>query len=242
MHPGPEALLVAVLAGLYVYDAGVWLYGNEAVLTRTRRGWQAGFAARFGLWRGRHFYLPSLLAPWRPVFKLVWQYQAPVQSQPAPWPGADAEAALRHFGVLVASLFVTLFIGLPVVVLGRQGDATILALFGIVYLHVIAICVLLWRRKAALRLAPRQLGALAFELLVCPPFAVNVVRRLTLDMKVGEDFFLAAARLLPPERLYAVQRQLVLRLDDEIAAEAEDTERMRTLVERRASLLQTCPP
>jgi hypothetical protein len=138
VQPGPEALLIAIVVGLYVYDAGVWLYGNEAVLTVGRRGqWKAGFAGRFGTWRGRQLFLPNLVAPWRPAFKLVWQYAAPAHSQHDSWP--DYAQAFRNLGLLVASLFVVMFLVLPAVVLGRQGDLTILALFVIIYLHLIAI-------------------------------------------------------------------------------------------------------
>lgn len=239
MQPGPEALLVAVLVGLYVYDAGVWLHGNEAVLTVTARGaWKAGFARRLGTWRGRQLYLPNLAAPWRPAFKLVWQFSSPGRSQHESWAGYTQ--ALRHFGPLVASLFVMLFVVLPPIVLARLGELTILGLFVIAYLHVIAICGLLWKRRRPLGLTSRQFAALAFELLLCPPFAVNVVRRLSLSVPVGEDFSLASARLLTPERLRAAQGEMLLRLDDEIAAEAEDSERMRTLVQRKALLDQAC--
>jgi hypothetical protein len=239
VQPGPEALLVAVLVGLYIYDAGVWLYGNEAVLTVTTRGvWKAGFARRFGTWRGRQLYFPNFVAPWRPAFKLVWQYSSPTRSQHESW--TDYTQPLGYLGPLVASLFVVLFVVLPPIVLARQGELTVLGLFVVVYLHVIAICGLLWKDRHRLKLTSRQFAALAFELLLCPPFAVNVVRRLSLSMPVGEDFSLASARLLSPERLRAVQGEMLLRLDDEIAAEAEDSERMRTLVQRKALLDQAC--
>src|SRR5688500_11186871 len=102
------------------------------------------------------------------------------------------------------------------------------------------VCGLMRHDRHRVRLTSRQFSALAFELLLCAPFDVNVVRRLSLSMPVGEDFSLASARLLSPERLRAVQGEMLLRLDDEIAAEAEDSERMRTLVQRKALLDQAC--
>jgi hypothetical protein len=90
-------------------------------------------------------------------------------------------------------------------------------------------------------LAPRKLAALAFELLLCPPFAVNVIRRTSVDMAVRGDLVALARQLQRPADWQATHRQVLARLDEQIDGESEDSERMALLKGSRQKLLEEAP-
>lgn len=241
MPMSPESWLMTILAGLYVYDSTLRLERNEALLTRTLGGrWQALFSWRAGSVFGKELALPNLLTPGRPLLRLRWRFEAPRDAAPHAWDAVSV--GLDALAAPIAGLFTTLFVALPAVLWLGLGDAATLLVFGLIYLHLLVIGVLLWRRRERLGLARRQLGGMLFEFLLCPPFALNAVRRLTLARPVDEDFFVAARRLLSPGDFVEVCAAIGPRLDDEIAAEDEGTPRMAVLLERRAQIDRLAQP
>jgi hypothetical protein len=240
MQVTPELGLVLALPGLYAWDALVPLRRNQVVLSVSGRGqWKPGFANGLFSMQGRAPCLSNLLSPWRPVFRLSWEFVPTVPVAKHAW----EETATRFLplGPWVAGLFVAMFVMLPIVLLARLGDAALLLAFGLIYLYLAAIGVQLWRHRIVLGLRRRRVLLLLLEFAVCPPFSLNVVRRLSLAQPVTEDFAAAAQRLLPSAMLPEIHAQIVARLDDEIAAEEEGSVRMKGLLQRRAGLVQACP-
>ncbi len=230
---------MAVLAGLYVYDSALLLTHNEVLLTRTQGGpWKAIFSIRGGSFFGRELCLGNLLCPARPVFRLRWHYETPLTGITCDL--ASVCEPLRPFAFLIAGLFATMLIALPAVLLLRLGDLAVVFVFALMYLQILATCLVLWRYRKPLNLSTRQVASMCFEFVLCPPFALNAVRRLTLAQQVREDFYSAAQRLLSPQAFEQACQQLLMRLDDEIMAEAEGTLRMQALVERVAALEKIC--
>jgi hypothetical protein len=56
----------------------------------------------------------------------------------------------------------------------------------------------------------------AFECLACPPFAVNIVRRITLAERISEAVPLAGVRLLDADSWARLRDECLSRLDDEM--------------------------
>jgi hypothetical protein len=240
MRITPELGLLLALPGLYAWDALVPLRRNEVVMAVSARGrWKPGFASGFLSMQGRSPCVTSLLMPWRPIFRLSWGF---VPAAPAAAHAWEATAArFLPLGPWIASLFLAMFVILPVVLLGRLGDMALLLAFGLIYLYLVVIGVQLWRHRMVLGLPRRRVLLLLLEFAVCPPFTLNVVRRLSLAQPVTEDFVAAAQRLLPSAMLPEIHTQIVARIDDEIAAEQEGSARMKGLLQRRSSLLHACP-
>jgi hypothetical protein len=102
---------------------------------------------------------------------------------------------------------------------------------------------LLWlaMNRRELGLSARRLGGLAFELLACPPFAVNVVRRVSVEMPLDADLLGAARQLQSAEDWNATRGELIARLDEQIDAEDESSERSALLKESRRRLAEENP-
>jgi hypothetical protein len=237
----PEALLALMIVALYLKDSLLLLRADEAVLVHglgwlaSGSGrWRAGFGARGFKLGGREPYLANPFAPHAPVFRLRWAMQAaaaPGATSQKPLAAAPQLAWLAPFAWLSWAL---LFVAIPTTVLAHWGVTATLAAVALLYVNIAAALVALWFWRQPLGLAPRAFALLAFECLVCAPYAANLVRRVAWAGTSGEDFTAAAARLLPPPALAEVHRECLARIDEQLEAEAEGSPAALALASARA--------
>lgn len=231
-------MLVAL--GLYLYDSAVLLHINEAVITPRRGGgWRLRFGARHFTFRGRELYLPSPFLPHRPGFRLLWAPRPGSMDAPATW-----EARRRLFRPvvpLVWSMACALFVLLPLGLYSVLGDWALLLAIAMLYAGIAGALLWLGIKRNELGLTARRLGILAFELLACPPFAVNVVRRVAVEMPLEADLARAARELQRPQDWNAARSELIARLDEQIEAEDEDSEHGALLRQSRHRLVEEHP-
>ena len=230
-------MLVAL--GLYLYDSAVLLHINEGVMTPRRGGWRIGFGSSHFIVRGRQLDLPSPFLPHRPGFRLLWDLR------PAPLEGPGAwEARRRLFrpvAPLVCAMAAALFVLLPLGLFSVLGDWALLLGIAMLYGSIVGALAWLAMKRKPLGLGARRLATLAFELLACPPFAVNVVRRVALEMPLDADLVGAARVLQRPEDWAQTRAELIARLDEQIDAEDESSERSALLRESRRRLAAEHP-
>lgn len=209
--PSLEWLLVLGVVGFYLQDSALLLHYDEIVVTRRGRRWAAstGSASQIG---GRYLYLPDPLRPASPLFRIGWMAD-PARSPREHWAGLDHYlAALERFGPWCRSLWGLLLIALPWLLWRSASPTVMLGLAVAIYLNVLKIGIDLWRYRRVLALSGAQAGSLAFELLCCPPHAINVVRRLCARRGLHGDAIDAARRLLAP----AQARELAGRIDERL--------------------------
>jgi hypothetical protein len=231
-----EVLLMLLVTGLYLYDSALLLYANEGLLvTQGRQGWAVAFGSRHTTLRGRQLYVPNPLRPTQALFRLAWSAQQPPAGAQHGWSGQRAD--LARLSPAVWSLALVLFVLLPVTLFARLGDLAVVLSFSLIYLNVLLMLALLWLDRRRLALTPRHWAMIALDLLICPPFALNVVRRLSLRVNIREDFIEAARHLLAPTDWEAIRPEILARLDDEMAVEEEGSPRWAALHERRRQLM-----
>jgi hypothetical protein len=160
----------------HLYDATLGLWHNEVLFERAGDRWHIRGESPVRRW-GRRMVVPNLLAPQRPLFRVAWSLD---DARPA----SDADLqpllrALRPLGVICQLLLLMLLALWPLCWVLGAGLA-VLALFAAYYLLVIVALVLVFRRREPLALTLRGFWSLAFDVLACAPFAINIVRRLSL--------------------------------------------------------------
>lgn len=228
-----EVLLTAIFLSLYLYDSVLLLYSNEAILTpRGKDEWFVGFGSNKTTLKGKEVYLP--LWPTKPLFRLAWKFEDAEPDISSTW--TAKRDAFSRFVPLVWSLAAITFVLLPFALFGRRGDLVILLSFMLIYVNVLLIVFLLWLDRHKFGLTGKSFAVMALDLLICPPFALNIIRRLSLRVPVQEDLIHAARRLQTSDAWELTRVQVLARLDDEIASEDEDTSRMAALLKRRNSL------
>ncbi len=234
---------MALAIGLYLYDSALLLYFDEGiVLPAGRARWLVRFGSSNVRLMGKDLFLPNPLLPHRPLYRLSWR----VPALPA---GADDQWGHRRalFGALaplVWAMALALFVLLPLGLFSRLGTQFLLAAVALLYLGILAALAWLAVRRAPLRLPAKTLALLAFECLVCPPFALNLVRKVSLALPVAEDLAVAARKLQAPADWNATRLELIKRLEEEIDGEEENSERAALLARSKRRLVEegtACP-
>jgi hypothetical protein len=267
LTPSYELQLMALAVLLYVYDCAVLLYANEGLLiggpTWPRRSpnasahWRAVCPRGLVQLGGRFLYLENPLMPQRPAFRLSWSFAAdagPGDSIRAPdgatgftppaviattgpaGPAGLAES-LTVLTPFVATAAVALYVLLPLGLFSPLGAGALVPALVLLYGSITAALGVVYLRRAALALARGQCAVLAFECLACPPFGVNLVRRIALAKRCAVPFPDAAVCLLEPLRWQALERELEAQLGEELAA-VERSDAARTGLEAQIRRLR----
>lgn len=229
-----ELLLTLLIVGLYIHDSTLLLRSNEALLElRFRSRWVPSFPARRFTLLGKHVHVNGLLPPNTLLFRTSWAMDGDAPAAPG-W--EDIARVLRRYQWPSALLFVLVVVLLPAALLTGAGDATALVLIGLIYATVAGTAAALWIQRGALRLSASSCLRLCAEMLLCPPVAANVARRLSLTVVVDEDFVSACRRLLGPPDWMLAAAEITARIEDEIEVEGEGSVRHARLIERKATL------
>ncbi len=178
MNLNVEVGLGLMVLAMYLKDSLLLLAPDEAVLEHTGRGgWQARFGWRRWTLAGREPCLPNPFTPQRPLYRLRWRMQAAAPYCSPPDQLAVAPE-LRRLAPFVWTAWLALFVVLPIGLFGPGGSIALLAAVCLLYANNLLALGLVYRWRDRLGLSRRQVLLTAFELLVCPPYSVNLVRRL----------------------------------------------------------------
>lgn len=209
-----EVILVLGALALYLQDAMMLLHFDEVALVQTRRGWTSSTGADTQL-VGRHLFLPNPFAPARAVFRVSWLEQNKGQNgqNPEHWPG------LRHFIASLEALkpacqlmMGLLFLVLPLLLWRYPHPLALLALMAMIYLTSAWLVWQLWRYRSVFGLDLRTVLGWGFEALVCPPLAINMMRKVSLHRGLHVDPLLAAIRLCSSTGEQQLREQIEQRL------------------------------
>lgn len=224
------------MAGLYLYDSVLLLASNEALLTP---GWQGRWRALFGadgfLVRRKEPCLPNPLLPHRPLFRFAWNMEGPTDSARRWSPPGQGYAILA---LPVWLMWLALFALIPLGLFSGWGHRAIAAGILLFYVNALLALGLVWLRRAAYGIDGRQFASLSVECLTCPPFAVNLIRRLSLALTPKEDFLCVIGQCLTGRERESALAQIIVRVKNEIDWEAVDSPRADLLHGHLQSLFQ----
>jgi hypothetical protein len=231
-----EFELVALAVLLYLYDSTVLLSANEAVFIRARRdAWQVSTGWKGFLVGGRTVCVLNPLMPYAPCAKLRWDLCAagPTQSNET-WSTELPKLIVAAPWVISAAF--ALFILLPLGLFTPLGIYAILTAVAVLYGSILVALVLLRRAGLLRSMSTVKFIGLIFECLACPPFGVNIIRRVALMSKVNESLLGAGQRLLTPPEWLRVRAHCVAVLDQELLACEDKAPERPALEAQRARL------
>jgi hypothetical protein len=220
---GADYTIWIVAALLYVSDAAKLLSPRQLLLVEARRGrFAAAFSATPYTIAGRVLSFAPLLLPYRGVFVAPWG---------STWAdGARLRKALESLQRLRGSLggarvlglvgFVLLFMVGPALTLLLGTTAAILYTAAALYPTVIVAIAYLWWRRRVLRLTTGRTVGLSLEILICPAFLPNLVRKISILESIHTD----GAQLLVATADAEVKTEFLSRLEsrtEELIAETD---------------------
>jgi len=178
MLPFEVALPVGAIA-FYVYDCGMLLFDNELLLVAQTGRWRVTGGGRTVIF-GKRICVPAPLAPWALVFRTYWSENDKRDDLPVAWPPPSLVLALRPVMLICGALLLLLLVVLPVVSLRFGTGLALLGVFGLYYILMLGALVIVYVRRRLLGLDRKSFWLLAIDVLACAPFAINLVRKITL--------------------------------------------------------------
>lgn len=213
-----QVQIVLIICLFYLYDAALLLKPEEGLLRKSRRGWLAQLASQGFELRQNWLLWPSIFAIHQPVYRLHWnatQITLPGDARPATALATHA-SSFRIFTLPLYLLGALLFVALPVALLVLHSELAQLITLALIYLCTACISFLAWRHgkhdhsdNYSDRATARSI---AVQILLCPPFALNVVRKLSLAYDPQPDLLQTAHALMdtPQWSAFAQQVQSVM--------------------------------
>jgi hypothetical protein len=201
-----------VAALLYISDAAKLLSPRGLLLVEAGRGrLAAAFSANPFTIAGRVLAFAPLLQPCRGIFVATWGSAWTDQGRLKPVLESieRLRGSLLGARVLAVWAFVLLFVVGPALTLSLGTAAAILCTAAALYPTAMAAIVFLWWRRRALRLTPGRLVGLCVEILVCPAFLPNLVRKITVLEPVHAD----GAQVLAAAAAANVKSEFLTRLE-----------------------------
>lgn len=177
--------MILGLLGFYFVDSAILLYSNELVYIYKNKEWD--FSESYVNFSRRNLYIPK---PWQagcPLFRIHWSVTSTSADE------EDAESLqcflsqLNDLRRYIAALIYLQLIGLPFALLTLGTGIGFLLIVVSVYITIIATLVKVYRHRVELGVTKITVAKIAFESLACAPYAINIVRKLSLGRKISGD-------------------------------------------------------
>ena len=220
--PSFEVLLVLGVFGLYCYDSLMLLNFNELIFIRFKKKWSYKFPIlSFQLLR-KFPFLPNLLTPNIALFQVFW-------------PSSDQDVNFKEFDIFIKSLIpvqvisvmllVLMFVCLPIVAFRYGSGINLLIVFFAIYILIISILIYLFSKKNDLKLSNTKLVSVTFESIVCPPFALNIVRKISLNYPINVDPYIFSKKMFDEPTKRSFKHRLCIIIKKKMSFFEDDSSR-----------------
>jgi len=232
-HPFAVTLAAAIVS-FYLIDSAMLLYANELLLVETRGTWT--FAVpRFEV-LGKRAYLPNPLLPDAVPWRIFWSpthFVARPDRPDALEPYFQALLPMRYLSV---GLLMLLIVAAPMALLIAGPRDEVLWLFAAIYCLIIGMLVQLYRKREVLGVSSMAFLKLAFDSLICPPLAVNLVRKVGLTRQIPGDPIAYSRELFDDATFRQLVEAVCRQVDEQSTLEDEETPQHESLIDYRTYL------
>ena len=201
------------------------------------RSWRVDFGSDAAWVGSRVLYVPNLFTLHRPLFRLAWDYEGCNPAAPTTLAWIDGAFRLGKIAPVVYVIAFAQCICLPYALLQDKRDLVIILTICALYGLIIFALIVAYRETKGL-VERSKYAIVVFGCLVCPPLALNLVRKLSLAWQgPPEDGLKLAERLLTPDAWQEAAENAVSKIQEEIDFEAEGSGRSIRLINQRDKLL-----
>lgn len=224
-----EVLLVLGVLGFYVFDSAMLFFSNEFAYIQSKGKWLFAYPGSCCQILGRNLYIPNPLTPARPLFRLCW-FDSVTNEQQEDYEAlqqfVDALKPLRYFTMV---LFALLIVGLPVMIYMNGSDWALIFLFSLIYITVGGMLIQIYLQRKELSLPTKTFVKFAFDSLLCVPFSLNVLRKITMHRIFVGDPIKLAQKLFDETDFIQLVNVICNRIDEELEYEEKESARYEML-------------
>lgn len=228
-------ILVLILGAiLYLTDLARLLHANEVLFVGRANGtWSALTPANGLRFNRKHAVLPRPYDPTVAAIRLMW----PSDKPPAKKYRKEFESRLEQLFVprhVCLLLLPEIFLGIPIAYSWLGNSVLTLAILAVIYLQILFVVSWLFFSRKKLGLTWKTCLLLAFESLVCIPYAINLHRKLA-DKLVPADVtgvLGAGAQFLGAEQQLELKRYIHTAVSTQIERASDAGPALSTLQAR----------
>jgi len=209
---GADYVIWGVAALLYVWDAAKFLSARQLLLIEAGGGrFSVGFSESPFTISGKVLAFSPLLLPYRGAFVAPWgqPWVAPDGLSTTIKTLARLSESLLVVRVLATWGFALLFVVGPVLTLIVGPNAAVVYTAIGAYWTVFMAIFVVWWQRSAFGLTRAQAGWLSLDLVICPAFLPNLVRKITFTRPIDTD----GAQLLFATAASDLKEDFVTRLE-----------------------------
>ena len=228
-------ILVLILGAiLYLTDLARLLHTNEVLFVgRTGRQWYAMTPANGLRFSRKHAVLARPYDPGAITVRMMW----PSERTPPAEYRKNLESRLqqlfipRHFCTL---LLPEIFLGIPIAYSVLGNSAITLAILAVIYLQILALVAWLFFSRKKFQLPWATCLLLAFESLVCIPYAINMHRKIAEKLVPSDvtDALGVSEQLLDEEQQFELKRNIRSVVTEQIERNTNSTPTLSALQSR----------
>ncbi|WP_032857324.1 hypothetical protein [Acinetobacter dispersus] len=213
MHLPLEIMIVIGIVGFYIYDSAHLYFYNEFNI---QKGFKAAFKSqlisrKFNFSR-QYLVIQNLLLSHQLIFKCAWKFQ---NAHSAIHPNEiehirEISQALKPLQIInILSFILTLGI-LPFLLIYKADYLAISISLVMIYgLNLFSIFFVMIKREI-LQLSWFKTTQLLLDVLLCPPFAVNLLRKISLNYQIKTEGILFASQILDQEHYQQLLDEILL--------------------------------
>jgi hypothetical protein len=228
-----EILLVLGVIGFYTLDSAMLLYSNELVFLENDNHWN--FVSPNSKWHflRKRLYIPNLLSPDTAQFRVFWSSATENEQVIDEESLVEFSGSLSFIRLMVMLLLILFFLELPLVLFWFHTDSLLIVLFGFIYFCIFTMLVHIFRNRKKLALSKKNYFLIAFEAIACPPFAINVLRRITLNRFLADDPVEFAREYFDEDKFQRVKVAVCTKIDERLGMLDFDDPRFSNLQDYR---------
>ena len=230
--------------GFYIADSFTLAFHNELLLAASSpKRWR--YVPRTAELAGKYLYVPNLFKPYQLLLKLRWHtdIHAGQSRDELILPVQQLAGALLVLQILVICLALQILLLFPLTIYLYGLGVLSLLLMLLIYSTILSAVVVVFFKRQQFNLSLSAYAKLAFEVLACPPFAINLLRKLGLSQSVTVDGLALVEHLLTADDYQQVLADIIQEVDMmQVLLEDTDSTRYQQLQRYRLALEQqkTC--
>lgn len=213
MHLPLEILIIIGLYGFYLYDSARLYFFNEFNVTKgIRSSFKFQHITKSFSFLSKYLFIPNMFFSYQLIFRCAWKIKQSIPSDQS----TDVDSILlisktlrplQSTNILISLLTLVL---LPLLLLLKLSYLPLaITIITIYILNISSLLFVILKRKS-LQLSWAKIFQFFLDILLCPPFALNLLRKIGLNYHVQMEGIALAEKLLNPSDYQVLLEQIVL--------------------------------